>query len=32
MPGEDAYFTKLLTGEIEGTDHSEIVSINRIRV
>jgi len=30
MPGEDDNFTKLLTGEHEGTDHSECVSVNRI--
>lgn len=32
MPGEDANFTKVLTGNLEGTDHSESASINRIGV
>ena len=32
MPGEDDNFIKLLTGKLEVTDHSESVSVNRIRV
>jgi hypothetical protein len=32
MPGEDANFTKPLTGELESTGHLESVSIDRIRV